>query len=444
MVKLDNIVIDTEFGAIDFPSQKIYEFILKLNKERAKNADLRLADIESFFKDEDYSHEYKNLHSHKVQSYIYSFWEVVERDFNIEKIINYDAKNQAEKPPKGFDFKISPDEKRHLLLDCIIFMKSKENEEKMVLDITPYHDSDSVMIDIEAYCDSNGAGFRGLWKSIEEHFAKEGSLKNRLFNTAWDYVDFDERNWDSIVISDEDRKTIDRNIISFIANIEEYRDLRLPTSRGLLITGPPGTGKTLLCETIINQVNCTKVYVTSDSVSKIGDIKEIYRVARVLSPSIVIIEDIDTLGGLDRRQDGNHPLLGEFLNCLNGVGSNDGVVTLATTNYPKHLDSALVDRPGRIDLRIDFDLPSKEIREHIFKKYLSELKTSKIDYSDLSKKSEGMTGAYIREVVMSSYMISQETDGIITQKTILEALKSVKEMRGALYGNKDNNKTYYN
>lgn len=443
MSNLSDITINTPIGEIEFPSQEFYEFILKLNKEGAKRADLRLAEIEDFFGGSDYSHEYKNLHSHKVQSYLNSLWKVIERDFKILKIINYDSKNQAEKPPKGFDFKVSPEVKEHLLLDCVIFMESKDLDEKMVLDLTPYFDSENVLIDIEAYCDPNGAGFRGLWKSIESHFCSEGALKNNLFNTSWDYVDFEKRDWDSIVISEEDKKTIDRNVINFIANIENYRQLRLPTSRGVLITGPPGTGKTLLCETIINQVECTKVYVTSDSVSKVGDIKEIYRVARQLSPSIVIIEDIDTLGGLDRREDGNHPLLGEFLNCLNGVGSNDGVVTLATTNYPKHLDSALVDRPGRIDLRIDFDLPSKEIREHIFEKYLSELKTKKINYHSLGQKSEGMTGAYIREVVMSSFMIAQETDGIITQDIISESLSSVKDMRGALYGNKDGEKTYH-
>ena len=257
-------------------------------------------------------------------------------------------------------------------------------------------------------------------------------MKNSLFNTNWEYVDFQKRDWKSIVISDDYRNTIDRNIVNFIANIDHYKELRLPTSRGVLITGPPGTGKTLLCETIINQVDCTKIYVTSDSVSNVGDIKQVYKVARKLAPTIVIIEDIDTLGGLDRREGGNHPLLGEFLNCLNGVGSNEGVVTLATTNYPKHLDVALIDRPGRIDLRIEFGLPDNTLRGHIFKKYLSELPTTKINYTKLIKESEGMTGAYIREVVMSAFIISQEKKSKITQEIVMEAMKCVVDMRTSL------------
>ena len=41
-------------------------------------------------------------------------------------------------------------------------------------------------------------------------------------------------------------------------------------------------------------------------------------------------------------------------NCLDGVESNDGVITVATTNFPEHLDWALINRPGRFDARIDY------------------------------------------------------------------------------------------
>ena len=72
------------------------------------------------------------------------------------------------------------------------------------------------------------------------------------------------------------------------------------------------------------------------------------KIARKVSPTIMVVEDIDTLGGIDRTKGGDHPILGEFLNCLAGVESNGGVVTIATTNYPEYLDKALVDRPGKI------------------------------------------------------------------------------------------------
>jgi len=429
---IEDITIETDFGNINLPAEKLYEFIIQLNQENKKRADLRQSNISDYFIDEDYSSEYYNLTHYKVASYLKCMWEVIKRDYEIIKTCNYDSKQLSERPPKGYDFKISLHEKEHLLIDCVIFLKSKKTQDKLVLMLMPYNDGDKFFLDIESAYSTKGVGFRGFWNEVKEYFKTEGPLKNSLFNTNWDYVDFEKRDWGSIVISEDYRNTINRNIVNFVANIGHYKELRLPTSRGVLITGPPGTGKTLLCETIINQVDCTKIYVTSDSVSNVGDIKQVYNVARKLSPSIVIIEDIDTLGGLDRREGGNHPLLGEFLNCLNGVGSNEGVVTLATTNYPKHLDIALVDRPGRIDLRIEFGLPDKILREHIFKKYLKDLPTQKINYNKLAKESEGMTGAYIREVVMSAFIISQEKNSKISQDIIMEAMKCVKDMRSSL------------
>ena len=429
---IDDITIETEFGNIQLPTQKLYDFIIQLNQENKKRADVRQSDINDYFGDEDFNSEYYNITHFKVASYLKSMWDIINRDYNLVKVSNYDSKQLAERPPKGYDFKISVSESEHLLMDCVLFLEAKDTKEKLVLMMMPYNDGDKFFLDIESAYSAKGIGFRGFWNKVKEYFKTEGPLKNSLFNTNWEYVDFQKRDWKSIVISDDYRNTIDRNIVNFIANIGHYKELRLPTSRGVLITGPPGTGKTLLCETIINQVDCTKIYVTSDSVSNVGDIKQVYKVARKLAPTIVIIEDIDTLGGLDRREGGNHPLLGEFLNCLNGVGSNEGVVTLATTNYPKHLDVALIDRPGRIDLRIEFGLPDNTLRGHIFKKYLSELPTTKINYTKLIKESEGMTGAYIREVVMSAFIISQEKKSKITQDIVMEAMKCVVDMRTSL------------
>lgn len=431
-MEIEDIIVETDLGKIILPSQKIYDFILQLNAEGNKRSDIRNAAIEEYFDGEDFGSEYYNLTHFKVPSYLKCMWDIINRDYEIVKLTNYNHKSLSEKPPKGYDFSISLTEKEHLLMDCVVFLKCKETGDKLVLSLMPYNDGDKFFLDIESTYSVSGVGFRGFWTKVKEYFNTQGPLKNAVFNTGWDYVDFHKRGWDSIVISDDYKQTINRNIVKFIENIDTYKTLRLPTSRGVLITGPPGTGKTLLCETIISQVECTKIYVTSDSVSNVGDIQTVYKVARKLAPTIVIIEDIDTLGGLDRRERGNHPLLGEFLNCLNGVGDNEGVVTLATTNYPKHLDVALVDRPGRIDLRIDFGLPDNHLREHIYKKYLSELECEKINYDQLAKKSEGMSGAYIREVVMTAYLISQETGSKITNATMLESLMMVERMRSSL------------
>ena len=214
-----------------------------------------------------------------------------------------------------------------------------------------------------------------------------------------------------------------------------FQARNLSSSRGVLITGPPGTGKTLLCNTIMSQTECTFIYITSESVNNKGDIHEMYELARSLSPTIIVVEDIDTLGAGDREQyGGDHPLLGEFLNCLAGIEKNDQVVTIATTNYPQHLDKALIDRPGRFDIRIDFGLPDEELRETILKRYLREIKHTKINFKSLVKKCEGMSGAYLKEIVMSSYMEALEQndyneDFVLDSKIILKNAEKIAEKR---------------
>ena len=106
----------------------------------------------------------------------------------------------------------------------------------------------------------------------------------------WKYINYYERDWDSIVLSKDTYKLINRNIINFIANMDEYKKIRLPTSRGVLIIGPPGTGKTLCCETIMSLVDCTVIYVTSDTIDSTGDIKEIYKLFfKVMAKLFIII-----------------------------------------------------------------------------------------------------------------------------------------------------------
>ena len=149
--------------------------------------------------------------------------------------------------------------------------------------------------------------------NFTELFNRSHPLKNEITDSKWKYLDIKDVGWKDIIVSDDQKKIINRNIINYIENLESYKENRLPTSRGILITGPPGTGKTLCCEVIVNSLDCSAIYVSTDSVSEVGDIKGVYALARKISPCLVIVEDIDTLGGLDRTvRGGEHPLLGEF------------------------------------------------------------------------------------------------------------------------------------
>jgi len=191
----------------------------------------------------------------------------------------------------------------------------------------------------------------------------------------------------------------------------------------------------------MSEVDCTVMYMTRDHIRAVGDIEDIYQMARRLAPTLLVFEDIDTLGGLDRTE-GDHPGLGEFLNCLSGVESNDGVITLATTNYPQKLDWALTDRPGRFDMRLDIDYPNTADRVEILQRYLTCLPVKVADLnkvtSKIAKRTEGYSGAYLQEIVQSAYLGGLERNDYAEQnkwKVLWEdfdaALTVVERMRGA-------------
>ena len=445
-MELNDIEISLKDGVITLPVGELCEFIRYVSSESRKEADLRHKHIYEFFDSLMPDNEFYAITPNKVPSYMKSLWEVLKRDFDILQMKDYGGKGQFEVPVSHHEFEIDYGIKESFPLNATIFAKEKNNGNKIVLSLIPFSDGVGHHLEIESFFDSDKTTFRDFWNRVEEHFISDGCMKEKKFDTNWRFIKYDKRDWNSIVMTKETKKMLERNIINFITNIEEYKDKRLPTSRGILITGPPGTGKTLCCETIMNLVGCTTIYVTSDSVERAGDIKEVYKLARKLSPTIVIIEDIDTLGGLDRRERGNHPLLGEFLNCLNGVGNNEGVITIATTNYPENLDVAIADRPGRFDLRIEFGLPDKELREHILRKYLNEVNCKKLDLKRMALKTEGLSGAYLREIVMTAYMIAGEEEIIINNAIMDESIASVMCMKEEVmksYGHKKLEETIY-
>lgn len=424
----DNIIIGSPIGDITIPKTEVKEFVTDLFESAKKNDSTRTKRIYDFFGGNKPRSEYHSMGQHEVSPYLKCVNEVLKRDYDILEVTNYTPDESAEIPVRYHEFDVGFEQKEPLMLEGCVFVQHKKLGHKYALCFEAFMDR-GIHVEIEAFFDSTKTTFKNLWDVVEDYFETEGPLRNQKIDAKWGYLGYDESDWSDIIIKEDLQKLLKRNIVNYINNIEEYAHRNLPTSRGILITGPPGTGKTLCCKTIMSMVNCTTIYVTSDNIENVGDIKKTYKIAKRLSPTIIIIEDIDTLGGLDRREQGNHPLLGEFLNCLNGIGSNSGVVTIATTNFPQHLDAAIADRPGRFDLRLDFGLPDEEQRLHILKKYIEDVEHNGVDLKSLANKTNGLSGAYLREIVMTSYMIALEEDTLINKAIMERALSSIESMR---------------
>lgn len=430
----DTFKIDTPIGLIKIPYCEDYLLGIARKMMKATEAEpnlleesvidyLGITDIDSCASD------WLFWDDSRVPIYIHDMVGWLEAEFEIENRVAHTMNKRKITGIQYHQFTY-PHGKEKMPIRCTYFVKRKEDGAQFVMDFTPL---DGLHIEIQIFYLPD-IRIEDFYSQYESYSSKHGILKNGTVNANLQFITVDKVGWDDVVLTPKQRKGLEKNIVKFIENIELYESKNLPTSRGCLVTGPPGTGKTLTCSAIMNQVESTIIYITSEDIQERGQIAELYDIARKVSPTIMVVEDIDTLGGIDRTKGGDHPILGEFLNCLAGVESNSGVITIATTNYPEYLDKALVDRPGRFDLRLDFGLPDEKLRKYILKKYLSAFNHQKIDLDPLIKESEGMTGAHLKELVMAAYMESLEESGYekntkITQKDLTESLKVIKSNR---------------
>ena len=422
---------DTPAGNMDINVEAVKDATMYIN--HSTGYDLQDRQIDEFIEE--------NIESKQLEycgrSYIewaYSLMEVLDRHYEVKRIANYNGRGSAEANPVYLDEKIRVRGEEEKVIKIphrqCRFMNHREDGHPLVISFYPY---DTYEIDIRLYFSTTSAfNHTAFMDEVTKHFKTEGIFKNAIINADYTFLKLPELSWDDIVLTEDQRSMLDRHALTFLKRLNKYKDVGMRTSRGLLLLGPPGTGKTLCCSILINLCqNCTIVYVSRNAISERGQIDEIYSLARLLAPSLVVVEDIDTLGGLDREM-GDHPLLGEFLNCLAGVENNEGVITLATTNYSNRLDQALADRPGRFDVRINFKHPDASARRLILEKYLDKCNTGGLNLRTLVKKTEGWSGAYLRELVNIAIMVSTDHDDVITQEILEEAFKELGDMRDAV------------
>uniref|UniRef100_A0A8C1CE17 Spastin n=1 Tax=Cyprinus carpio carpio TaxID=630221 RepID=A0A8C1CE17_CYPCA len=183
---------------------------------------------------------------------------------------------------------------------------------------------------------------------------------------------------------------------------ELFTGLRAP-ARGLLLFGPPGNGKTMLAKAVAMESNATFFNISAASLTSkyMGEgeklVRALFAVARELQPSIIFIDEIDSL--LCERREGEHDasrrLKTEFLLEFDGVqsgGDDDRVLVMGATNRPQELDEAVLRRFAK---RIYVALPTEETRLKLLKNLLSKHRNtlSQKELSQLARMTEGYSGS---------------------------------------------------
>jgi cell division protease FtsH len=252
---------------------------------------------------------------------------------------------------------------------------------------------------------------------------------------------------DQLVLPDVTLGQIERHVVGIAMHGGRLQEAGQHLKRGVLLYGPPGTGKTHTIRYLLSQRQGVTAFVLSgQALALIG---QACGLARLLQPSIVILEDVDLIAP-DRSFGpvGANPLLFEVLNQIDGLGDDVDVTFILTTNRVDILERALSERPGRVDAAVEIAPPDAEGRARLFRLYGALLGIAALDDAELASavaSTEGRTATYLREVVRRAALRAAETqpsgtlqvDGEMLSAAAVELLDDRATLTRSLLGGPD-------
>jgi AAA+ superfamily predicted ATPase len=203
------------------------------------------------------------------------------------------------------------------------------------------------------------------------------------------------------------KEEIRLKIIYPLKRPELYRMYGKQVGGGILLYGPPGCGKTYLARATAGEIEAGFLAVGINDVlemwigSSERNLHSLFEQARDHAPCVLFFDEVDALGASrgDMRQHAGRQLINQFLAELDGVkSSNEGMLILAATNAPWHLDPAF-RRPGRFDRILFVPPPDAEARAAILELHCREKPAQDIDYAQLARKTEHFSGADLKAIV---------------------------------------------
>jgi SpoVK/Ycf46/Vps4 family AAA+-type ATPase len=206
---------------------------------------------------------------------------------------------------------------------------------------------------------------------------------------------------------DSVKEQIELKIIAPIKHPDLYKAYGKKAGGGILLYGPPGCGKTYLARATAGEIKANFISVGISDVLDmwIGNSERnlhgIFEEARSNTPCVLFFDEVDALGAsrADMRQHAGRQLINQFLAEMDGVSSsNEGVLILAATNAPWHLDTAF-RRPGRFDRVLFVPPPDEKARAGILELMCQDKPLEKVDFKQLAKKTDQFSGADLKAVV---------------------------------------------
>jgi len=214
---------------------------------------------------------------------------------------------------------------------------------------------------------------------------------------------------DQVVLPDALLAEIERQVIGIARHSSRLLASGQHLKRGILLYGAPGTGKTHTVSYLLGRLPEVTVIVISGRA--LGRIGEACSMARTLHPVLVVVEDVDLIAEERTAQPGEHPLLFQLLNEMEGLNSATDVTFLLTTNRADLLEPALAARPGRVDLAAELPLPDADARRALLGLYQANLTLDGVDMDAVVARTEGVTAPFLKELLRKAALLAAEADG---------------------------------
>jgi hypothetical protein len=211
---------------------------------------------------------------------------------------------------------------------------------------------------------------------------------------------------EQVILPPDLLERIERQVVGVARHVSWLRASGQHLKRGVLLHGPPGTGKTHTIRYLLGQMPAVTVVVLTGAA--LNRIAAACSVARALQPSVVVVEDVDLIAEQRDGRGGQHPLLFQLLNEMDGLGEDADVTFLLTINRADLLEPAFAQRPGRVDHAAELPLPDADARRRLILLYQHDLVLDLSSQAAVIARTEGVTASFLKELLRRAAMYAAE------------------------------------
>ncbi|KAH6042018.1 hypothetical protein HBI54_139980 [Parastagonospora nodorum] len=245
-----------------------------------------------------------------------------------------------------------------------------------------------------------------VWVYDQGYWQKSAELYNAV----------QKADWQNVILDEDMKKALVADVENFFDGQKTYTDLKVPWKRGVIYYGPPGNGKTISIKAMMhslyqrgvekgdNRLTVPTLYVRT--LTSYGgpeySLRQIFNKARQEAPCYLVFEDLDSIVSDNVRS--------YFLNEVDGLTSNDGIMMVGSTNHLDRLDPGISKRPSRFDRKYYFSDPDFGQRVQYAQFWQNKLKDNKdIEFPDdlcskVAEITDKFSFAYMQEAFVASLL----------------------------------------